>query len=332
MQDIDETTCRVSVENLENLFSIWHDRRGGLDWTCPFVLPPWLSAWWSVFGEGEEILIATVRQHDAIIGIAPLMVQGRRLLFLGSPDVCDYFDCVTAPGKEPLFLRTLLDYLAAQGLVHFNLGPVRPESCLLKAMSGIGLDNGSQCRIEQEDVILEFDLPPTWQGFLDALGGKERHEVRRKLRRLEESGRVVFRMVDDVDEVPHSLETFIRLFVMNRADKAGFMTGRMISFFKSLSLSLAEEGLLRLYFLEVNGKPAASVFCFDHQGTRFLYNNAYDGAYRGTSVGLMSKVLSIKAAIDTGLRRYSFLKGGEAYKYRLGGKEVPLLHCVFTAH
>jgi CelD/BcsL family acetyltransferase involved in cellulose biosynthesis len=44
-------------------------------------------------------------------------------------------------------------------------------------------------------------------------------------------------------------------------------------------------------------------------------------------VGLMCKILSIKDAIETGRKKYDFLKGAETYKYRLGGIEVPLSYC-----
>jgi CelD/BcsL family acetyltransferase involved in cellulose biosynthesis len=45
------------------------------------------------------------------------------------------------------------------------------------------------------------------------------------------------------------------------------------------------------------------------------------------SVGLLSKVLSVRDAIRSGLRTYDFLKGGEAYKQHLGGRPLPLYRC-----
>jgi CelD/BcsL family acetyltransferase involved in cellulose biosynthesis len=45
------------------------------------------------------------------------------------------------------------------------------------------------------------------------------------------------------------------------------------------------------------------------------------------SVGIISKVLSIRSGIEAGCRRYDFLKGAETYKKHLGGKEVPLYRC-----
>jgi CelD/BcsL family acetyltransferase involved in cellulose biosynthesis len=45
------------------------------------------------------------------------------------------------------------------------------------------------------------------------------------------------------------------------------------------------------------------------------------------SVGFLSKVLSIRDGIRSGLRTYDFLKGGEAYKQRLGGRPLSLYRC-----
>ena len=49
--------------------------------------------------------------------------------------------------------------------------------------------------------------------------------------------------------------------------------------------------------------------------------------FAALNVGLLSKVLSIRDAIQSGLRTYDFLKGDEAYKRRLGGRPLPLYRC-----
>ena len=68
----------------------------------------------------------------------------------------------------------------------------------------------------------------------------------------------------------------------------------------------------------------ATVLCFDYRGVRYLYNSGYDERFDALSVGVLSKVFSINAAIEAGCRRYDFLKGAEVYKKRIGGHEVPL--------
>lgn len=99
----------VKEENLNNLESYWHAADLNLIWPCIFVLPPWLKAWWEVFGEGHRIYLRSVRQDNSIIGIAPLKLNGETASFIGSADVCDYLDFVIAPGHEAGFFNALLD-------------------------------------------------------------------------------------------------------------------------------------------------------------------------------------------------------------------------------
>ena len=123
------------------------------------------------------------------------------------------------------------------------------------------------------------------------------------------------------------MDTFLRLFEANRSDKAAFMTSRRARFFRSLAEEMAGAGAAKLSFLELDAKPAAAVMCFHDPSTVYLYNNGYDHRFRSLSVGLLSKVLSIREAIREGKQRFDFLKGPEAYKRRLGGKPVSLYRC-----
>jgi CelD/BcsL family acetyltransferase involved in cellulose biosynthesis len=101
-------------------------------------------------------------------------------------------------------------------------------------------------------------------------------------------------------------------------------------FFRSLSGAMAGLRLLKLGMLELDGRPLAEIMCFDYQDCIYLYNSGYDPAYVSLSAGLLSKVLAIKAGIETGKKRFDFLKGEETYKSHLGGREVPLFRCQIT--
>ncbi|MFC1995135.1 GNAT family N-acetyltransferase, partial [Chloroflexota bacterium] len=94
--------------------------------------------------------------------------------------------------------------------------------------------------------------------------------------------------------------------------------------------SLAKAGLLRLGILKLDLLPAAMIMCFDYNDCIYLYNSGYDPQYNSLSVGLLCKVLCIKESIQEGKKRFDFLKGDEAYKYQLGGREVPLYSCQIT--
>ena len=101
----------------------------------------------------------------------------------------------------------------------------------------------------------------------------------------------------------------------------------MESFFRSLARAMAGAHLLRIGSLEIDAKPVAAIMCFDYNHTVYLYNSGYDPQYGSLSVGLISKILCIKDSIQRGRRKFDFLKGTEVYKYRLGGREIPLSGC-----
>ena len=67
---------------------------------------------------------------------------------------------------------------------------------------------------------------------------------------------------------------------------------------------------------------AVIVFLFNNQ--MLLYNSGFDPQYQSISPGLILKSYMIKQAIEEGKSRFDFLRGGERYKYDLGGKERKL--------
>jgi CelD/BcsL family acetyltransferase involved in cellulose biosynthesis len=179
-------------------------------------------------------------------------------------------------------------------------------------------------QLSQDDVTYGMDLPSHWEDYLMELGGKQRHEVRRKIRRLQVHGPYAYEMAADNRGLEADIDAFLKLFQLNREDKAAFMDRTMSDYFRDLIQTLAGHGMLRLYLLKIDAIDAATVLCFDYNGVRYLYNSGYDAQYHGLSVGILSKVFSIQTGIDAGCRRYDFLKGSEVYKKRIGGVQTPL--------
>ena len=317
----------VTLETFETLVAHWRATANSLTWNCLFTLPPWLKAWWSVFSSGWEHHICAIRHHDKVIGIAPLMLRDGEARFIGNADVCDFLDCIIAPGEEKAFFRILISHLRQQRISQVVLGHVRPDSSVFTHLPAVAEALGCSALCIPEDVVLELQLPATWDEFLLLLSGKERHEIRRKLRRLEETGNIRYRTLVEQGAVELELTTFLDLFRMNRSDKASFMTGQMEMFFHAIAGALSSEHILKLGFLDLDSQTVAAVMCFDYNSTRYLYNNAYDSQFSALSVGLLSKAFSIKDSIHQGMAKYDFLKGAEEYKHRLGGIPLPLYTC-----
>ena len=317
----------TTEENFDWFTSCWKDHGHELRWDTFFVLPPWLEVWHQTFASETKPYFLTVRQNEKVIGIAPLLIRDGVASIIGSPDVCDYVDFIIVPGREDDFFSALLNYLKQKGTNLLDLGSLRPDSTVISSLVDTARKSGCKVTCHQDDVSLEVDLPATWDEYLQMLNGKQRHEVRRKLRRLEEAGSINFHFVEKSESVPDFMEMFLKMFVESREDKAAFLTEEMAAFFKSMVKSMAEAGLLRSGVLELDSTPVAAIIAFDYNNTVYLYNSAYDPQYSFLSVGILSKALYLKDSIQRGKKRFDFLKGSEKYKYHLGGKEVQLYRC-----
>jgi CelD/BcsL family acetyltransferase involved in cellulose biosynthesis len=311
-------------ETLETISGRYQETINRLEWASPFVLPGWMMAWWKTFTPRSELRLFSVKENGETIGIAPLLTEGGTARFIGSPDVCDHLDFVVATDKKTEFCGFLINRLKSEGVEHLDLGPVRPDSVVMTALLPMARAQGLAAETAVEDVLFELALPASWDGYLALLSGKQRHEVRRKLRRLEESGPHAFRMLDSSGAVSSAIDDFLVLFRQNRKDKARFMDERMEAFFRSLAAGVPG---MRIGFLDVDGMSAATVLCCDYRFTRYLYNSGYDADLGHLSVGILCKLLSIREGIGRRLKAYDFLKGEESYKRRLGGKPVPIHRC-----
>ena len=320
----------TTEESFDWFTSYWEDFGHELRWETFFVLPPWLKVWQQAFASEARPCFLTVRQNEKVIGIAPLLIEGRTASIIGSPDVCDYVDLIVAPGKESDFFNALVDDLKKKGVNLLDLRALRPDSTVISSLVDTAQRAGHKVSCHQDDVSLEVDLPGTWDDYLQVLNSKQRHEIRRKLRRLEETGSISYHIIDKTESVPEFMSIFLRMFVESREDKATFLTEQMAAFFQSMTKAVAEAGLLRSGILELDNTPVAAFIAFDYNNTVYLYNSAYDPEYSYLSVGILSKALYIKDSIQRGKKRFDFLKGSEHYKYHLGGREVPLYNCQIT--
>ncbi len=317
----------ITAETIEDLYAHWHDSLLPLQWNCLFLLPPWLKAWHSTFAKDIHSEILVSRSHNDIIGIAPLLYKGRKAMVIGSEDVCDYSDLIMNPDHKELFLNSLFDYLRSKNIEELHINGVTEDNTLYTLLPGIAAYSGYKCIYQQHNASYIKKLPSGWQEYLDQLSGKQRHEVRRKIRRLEETGKIKLRIIDNLEGEDGAIDTFFQLFTVSSKDKAKFMDEHMSCFFRELMHVMSATGLLRLFFLFIDDIPAATALCFEYYKTMYLYNSGYDPQFSSMSAGFFCKAMSIKNAIERGCTTYDFLNGSEPYKRRLGGISTPVYQC-----
>ena len=304
---------------------------------CPadtlFLTPQWQQVWWDTFGDGRTMVGFSYHSSDGPAGdgvaaIAPLAKSGGTVSFIGSQDTCDYNDFAIKPGYEPGFYQALLDCMEEKDCRLLRLDSLREDSPTLEHLPELARGRGYTVEVEQEDVTSGMDLPGTWDEYLALLNKKDRHELRRKLRRMDSQTDWRWYSVTEPAQVAERLGEFISLMRRSRADKDEFMTPERETFFQNITQRMAELDQLKLYFLEMDGVTVATSLCFDYRGSRLLYNSGYDPDYAYYSVGLLLNAMCLKDAIGLGLTYFDFLRGPEPYKAHLGGQQRSLYQMV----
>jgi CelD/BcsL family acetyltransferase involved in cellulose biosynthesis len=305
----------------------WRELLAACEPAYPFLSPTWHRIWWEEFGEDREQVLLSVAD-GAPCAVVPLMREGDRLTFAGDTSICDYMDVVSAEEDRVALLEAVLRSLSEEPWSALELWALRGDSPTYAALSAVCERLGMALEREVEDVCPQLDLPGDWEEYLAGLDKKDRHELRRKQRKLSQGGEPDLEVLTSPEDVTAALDDFVRQHKSSRSDKETFMTEQMEQFFRRVVPALAAEGAVEMIFLRLGGVRAACVLCFRTDGDLLLYNSGYEPAYAGLSVGLLSKAMALQRAIELGLRRFDFLRGAEPYKYDLGAKDVPVYRCV----
>ena len=293
-----------------------------------FLTPQWQEIWWDTFGDGRGMAGFYVRQPEGITGIASLWRRDSTISLMGTTETFDYNDFMVRPGYESDFFDTLLRSLEDEGCDTLELFSLVENSPTLQHLPELARQRGYAVDVSEEDVTPGLDLPRSWDDYLAGLTKKNRHELRRKLRRLDTVENWRWYYLDDADQVSQRMDDFFELMAQSDPEKAQYMTPQREQFFRRITRRTAELGLLKLFFLEIEGQVVATSLCFDYDESRLLYNSGYNPEFSYYSVGLLLNAICLRDAIEGGAHYFDFLRGPEPYKYHLGGQNHILYQMV----
>ena len=321
-----------SDQDFHNLASEWNKLL-----TCcsashvPFLRHEYLYAWWQTRGGGEwpdsKLSVVTGRRADgSLAGIAPLF-QSRNLdgkltlLLLGSIEISDYLDLIVHPEELDLFASALLDFLTQndapewQVLDWYNILEGSPT---LPALQSASEARGWVYRQEKLQHCPYIQLPGNWETYLSGIDKKQRHEIRRKLRRAEAYPVPVNWYIVETDKnLDAEIDSFLELMAMD-PEKDEFLTDDMRLQMRKAIHAAYQENWLQLSFLEAGNKKVAGYLNFDYEDHIWVYNSGLDFRFSDLSPGWVLLGHLLKWANENGRKYFDFMRGDEDYKYRFG--------------
>jgi len=314
----------------ESLSFVWNDllHRSASD--SLFLTVEFQRIWWKHLGRGE-LLVITVTDDDELIGIAPLFIEkdenDRRVLnFVGCVEVADYLDLIALQGREREVTEALVGHLARlddDAWHALDLCNVHQGSPTLDLLPELAKAKGWDVDTELDDVCPIVDLPETWDEYLGMLDGKQRHEIRRRLRRANAWQGMEWYIVDSEHDLEAEIDDFLHVMAVGDPEKQAFLTDSMDAFFRELARTAFDAGWLQLAFLTIDGQKAAAYFNFVYNNQVLAYNSGLDWeSFPKVGAGTILTSYLIRHAIEEGREVFDFMRGDEEYKYRFGGEDI----------
>lgn len=333
---------KLEVYRQPNLFELLKDEWNNLVVRSSanriFSTWEWQATWWEVYHPGDLWVLVCRADDNSLLGIAPWFIGttetgDRFVATIGCKEVTDYLDVIIDRDFEEPVIRLFAEYLAqnTQMFDRIEFCNVSEDSISCRLMPAVLEACGFSVRVEKEDVCPIIRLPDSWADYLNMLDKKQRHELRRKLRRTHSgSPQIDWYIVGPEHNPDEEMDHFLTLMAASDPNKARFLQDpQNTAFFRKLVTVLLPLGWLQLIFLTVNGHRAAAYLNFDYNRHISVYNSGLKPDEFGhLSPGIVLLAFNIQHAIQTQHEIFDFLQGDETYKYHMGAQDILIYNII----
>jgi CelD/BcsL family acetyltransferase involved in cellulose biosynthesis len=306
----------------------------------PFLRHEYQRGWWEHRGGGEwqnaQLILISAREDGKLIGIAPLFIaeyEGKNaLLLIGSIEISDYLDVIVRMNDHSRFITGLLDFLASSfadnwsSLDWYNLPDSSPTLAAFKAEAE---SRGWTHLEEMYRPTPRIALNGDFEEYLSRVEKKQRHEIRRKMRRAIESERGVRWFISDMADPEAEIDAFLKLMEQDQG-KASFLRDSMRAQMRDVIRTAHENGWLWLAFLEADGQRIAAALNFDYENKLWGYNAGVNRDFMDLSPGWVLLGLILQWCCENGRYEFDFMRGDEDYKYRFGAVNKYVMRAKLT--
>ena len=329
-----EVAVVQTSDPLESLREPWDRLSGGV----PFRTSAWLLGWWQTYRPPGKLSVVTIRDDAGeLIGVAPWYVRrratdGRVVQMLGGGQVCsDYLTILAQPADTARVADALADLLARPA----DAGEPAIRFDALQ-LAGIDADDPLVPRLADRLCTMHnmhlwrraahncwrVELPATWDDYLAMQSKSHRKQLRRLERQVLTTDRATLHRVEHPDQLDHAWRILVDLHQRRRAahgQPSCFAAQRFARFHRRLADELLAAGMLRLYWLELDGRPAAVEYQLagdveKGDATIYAYQSGVDPDRLDQQPGQLITLATIAAAIDERRTAIDFLRGDEPYK------------------
>jgi CelD/BcsL family acetyltransferase involved in cellulose biosynthesis len=289
----------------------------------PFMLAAWIESWCSAFSANPASHALTVAERDgALRAVLPLRIARRgllRTLELVGGDEAAPSDLALHPGEPAATAGAVIRAVRSWG--GFD------NACLA------GLDaSGTLCsHAEGLTLVPRLDGPvitvamPTWSEHVESMLPRDtRKSHRRRLRRLEQTGKLRVEVRGDAAALEAAFAIHDRRWARGRRDGSTFAAGRGREHHRRAFATLACRGRARIALVTLDAEPIAFQYLLEAGASAVCFRTGYDPAHAANSPGTIALHAALEDAVARGVRQIELLGSAEPYKRTIATGARPM--------
>jgi CelD/BcsL family acetyltransferase involved in cellulose biosynthesis len=275
----------------------------------------WVRACAATLAAPRELHVVVVADESGPVAVAPLVRRRRgvvRLELLGVEELREPADFAWA---SDFALDVLAETLVATGLP-LDLRRLPADSPTIAALQRASQGSGALVRRPAHSYP-RVHLDAGWSEPEKRLSSSKRSLLRRMRRRAEQIGKVTWEaLTPGPAAVAPLIDEAFRVEAASWKGREGTALENdplRGAFYRGYAIAAAEEGILRMCFLRIDGRAAAMQLAVEHRGALWIFKTGYDDQFKSCSPGslLIAELASHAAA--RGLEAYEFLGKAEEW-------------------
>jgi CelD/BcsL family acetyltransferase involved in cellulose biosynthesis len=334
------------IDELSHYRLLWNSLFAATPGASFFLTYDWLEANWRHFGHDQKLRVLIPYAAGQPLGILPLCVR-REKFRVSNVRVLTYPLQNWGTWYGPIGPNPAATMMAA--MQHIRRSPRDWDMIELRWVAADATEGGKSARALRAAGMLSekkeyqwtsiVDLPNSWDEFLAGKSQSLRRQFRRTIRDLIESGRAEYIRhrpaaagYGDGDpgwDFYAMCESVARASWQSDVVHGNTLThDRVRGFFRDAHAAAARLGMVDVNLLVVEGRPAAFLYGYHHQGNVTALRTGFDASISGLGSALMLK--SIEDSCRRGDRAIDFGPGEREHKRRLRTRTESTYRLTYT--
>lgn len=309
----------------------------------------WSRIWWEFYGKEKTLRIYLYRSEGKLVGVMPIyidkirigLVQARIARLVGANNPPRVFDLPIIKEYAVAVGESLVKRLVvAEHCDFISIGPVSGECETKKVLFAAVEKMVDQLGIVSYvpfGIYTYFNLPSTYDAYLQTLSYNERKIRRRFQKLLYKEYDVHLEVLHEPDEIESEIEQFIDLHAeqWRHQGRFGYFNAwpQSAAFNRRLAVELARVGRTRLIKITAGGKPILYEYSYVFGDCCYWQISARAAGkdWDRFRIGATGAIAFMRSTIEEGIKKVEGGLSHYEYKNRLGAIEASVSVLRFTA-